>query len=53
MLAELGLLPVWQIMTCVVALGAIGMLAAANRRLRQQKLQLIAALDHMSQGLCM
>jgi methyl-accepting chemotaxis protein len=53
MLAEFGLLPVWQIMACVGAFAAIGMLAAANRRLRRQKLQLIAALDHMSQGLCM
>ena len=38
---------------CVGALGVVGLLAVENHRLRRQKRQVITALDHMSQGLCM
>src|SRR5713101_165485 len=53
MLADFEIWPAWQFIACIAALGVIGTLAVGNRRLRRQKLQLIAALDHMSQGLCM
>ena len=53
MTADFAIWPALQLIACIGALGAIGLLAAQNRRLRRQKLRLIAALDHMSQGLCM
>jgi methyl-accepting chemotaxis protein len=43
----------WQSIALVGALGAAAMLAVFNQRLRGQKLRLTAALDHMSQGLCL
>jgi methyl-accepting chemotaxis protein len=53
MLADFEIWQAWQVIAVTCALGLIGILAAGNRRLRREKLQLIAALDHMSQGLCM
>jgi PAS domain S-box-containing protein len=53
MLADLEIGQAWQVIALACALGLVGILAAGNRRLRRQSRQLIAALDHMSQGLCM
>ena len=53
MLADLEIGQAWQVIALACALGLIGILAAGNYRLRRQRRQLIAALDHMSQGLCM
>jgi methyl-accepting chemotaxis protein len=53
MLADFEIWTAWQLIAFIGALGLVVILAIGNRRLRRQKLQLIAALDHMSQGLCM
>ncbi len=53
MLADFGIWQAWQAIALTGAFGLIGIFAAGNRRLRREKRQLIAALDHMSQGLCM
>jgi methyl-accepting chemotaxis protein len=53
MLADLEIGQAWQLIALACALGLIGILAAGNHRLRRQSRQVIAALDHMSQGLCM
>src|SRR5437764_12327231 len=52
-MADFDIWPTWHVIAGIGALGIIGMLAVGKHRLRQQKLRLIAALDHMSQGLCM
>jgi methyl-accepting chemotaxis protein len=51
MIADFAPWPAW-IAACG-ALGVVGWLAVENHRLRRQKRQVITALDHMSQGLCM
>ena len=43
----------WQAITVAGALGLAAILAASNYRLRGQKRRLTAALDHMTQGLCL
>jgi methyl-accepting chemotaxis protein len=53
MLTELQIWPGWQTIACYGAVAAAVVLAIANQRLRGQKRHLTAALDHMSQGLCL
>ena len=53
MLADLGILQGWQAIALAGLLGLTVVLAIVIYRLRSQKRSLIAALDHMPQGLCM
>ena len=53
MLAVLGILQGWQAIALAGLLGLTVVLAIVIYRLRSQKRSLIAALDHMPQGLCM
>ncbi len=53
MLADLGILQGWQAIALAGLLGLTVVLAIVIYRLRGQKRRLIAALDHMPQGLCM
>ena len=53
MLAYLEIWQGWQWIAFAGVLGVAAVLAVANHRLRRQNLRLTAALNHMSQGLCM
>ena len=53
MLADLGILQGWQAIALAGLLGLTVVLAIVIYRLSSQKRSLLAALDHMPQGLCM